>query len=425
MINLDSIEAIKHSKFSKEFVKPAYDSYCFSHLPQTIRDILLQERKSLIPEKALGILPESCDKVVLFFIDGFGWNFFNKYVEKYPFLKYIVKNGTVSQLTTQYPSTTAVALTTMHTGLPVSEHGVYEWFYYEPKLDAIIAPLLFSFAGKKERGNLQSTGIDSTNLLPNKTIYAELRSKGIDSYIFQDSEYTTSPYGKIMSQGANVISRATFPEMITSLVDLLLDNQKKSYYFVYFDGIDKMAHQYGPDSTQCAAEVDAFFRVMENMFLDKLKGKLKNTLCMMTADHGHASINPQTTVYLNKHFPQVTQWLKTNKEGKLLVPAGSCKNMMLHIREEHISQAHAFLQDALAGKAEVYRVDDLIKQKFFGLGEPSETLLERLGNLAILPYNNESVWWYEKDQFEVKYYGHHGGMTPEEMHIMLLCLPFY
>lgn len=145
---------------------------------------------------------------------------------------------------------------------------------------------------------------------------------------------------------------------------------------------------------------------------------------MITADHGHASINPKTTIYLNQRFPQVAEWLKTNKKGELLVPAGSCRNMILHVREEYLSRAHTFLRNSLACKAEVYYVDDLIKQKFFGLGEPSKVFLDRIGNLAILPYNNESVWWYEKDKFEIKYYGHHGGMTPEEMKTILLCLSF-
>jgi hypothetical protein len=32
----------------------------------------------------------------------------------------------------------------------------------------------------------------------------------------------------------------------------------------------------------------------------------------------------------------------------------------------------------------------------------------------------EAVWWYEKDKFEQRFYGHHGGLTPQEMEIPLL-----
>ena len=43
----------------------------------------------------------------------------------------------------------------------------------------------------------------------------------------------------------------------------------------------------------------------------------------------------------------------------------------------------------------------------------------RAGNLVILPYRYESVWWYEKNKFEMRFYGHHGGLTPQEMETVL------
>jgi hypothetical protein len=44
----------------------------------------------------------------------------------------------------------------------------------------------------------------------------------------------------------------------------------------------------------------------------------------------------------------------------------------------------------------------------------------RVGNLVILPYRGESVWWFEKDKFEQKFHGHHGGLTKQEMEIPLI-----
>jgi len=42
-----------------------------------------------------------------------------------------------------------------------------------------------------------------------------------------------------------------------------------------------------------------------------------------------------------------------------------------------------------------------------------------VGNLVILSYRYESVWWYEKGKFEQNFYGHHGGLTPQEMETIL------
>ncbi|MEP7284147.1 MAG: hypothetical protein ABI947_00100 [Chloroflexota bacterium] len=57
------------------------------------------------------------------------------------------------------------------------------------------------------------------------------------------------------------------------------------------------------------------------------------------------------------------------------------------------------------------------------MGHPSATFMGRVGNLVILPYKYESVWWYEKGRFEQDFFGHHGGLTPDEMETILLALP--
>lgn len=43
-----------------------------------------------------------------------------------------------------------------------------------------------------------------------------------------------------------------------------------------------------------------------------------------------------------------------------------------------------------------------------------------VGDLVILSYKGESVWWYERGRYEQGYYGHHGGLTREEMETVLL-----
>jgi len=38
----------------------------------------------------------------------------------------------------------------------------------------------------------------------------------------------------------------------------------------------------------------------------------------------------------------------------------------------------------------------------------------------VLSFEGEAVWWYEKDRFEQKFRGHHGGLTRGEMETPLL-----
>ena len=107
-----------------DFVKPAYNARCFADLPQTISYFLTgQGGPSLAPDLLEGF-DRQYETVILFLIDAFGWNFFEKYCGRYPFLKEINQHGAARQLTSQFPSTTTAHVTCMHTGLPVGQSGL-------------------------------------------------------------------------------------------------------------------------------------------------------------------------------------------------------------------------------------------------------------------------------------------------------------
>ena len=56
MLNTSSLHAVNFSTFSQHFLKPLYDSYCFSNLPQTISFLLTGEGQSGLPLDVFGSL---------------------------------------------------------------------------------------------------------------------------------------------------------------------------------------------------------------------------------------------------------------------------------------------------------------------------------------------------------------------------------
>lgn len=423
MLNASSLNAVNGAKFSQRFVKPLYDSYCFANLPQAIEYMLTGEGHSALPQDVFTNLPSRYNKVILFFVDAFGWRFFERYAEKYEFLKTVLKHGVVSKMTSQFPSTTAAHVTCIHTGLNVGQSGVYEWNYYEPLVDEVIAPLLFSYAGDKERDTLKHAGIAAEAYFPRQTVYQRLHTMGIASYALQSEAYTQSTFSTIVYKGAELIPYRRWSEALTNLEELVFsDRAQVAYYFLYFDKIDAAGHTYGPNSDQFERMMETFLRMMEE-FYQKLAGKLEHTLLVMTADHGQLEVDPQKTFYLNRQAAGIEQYLQTNRHGRPIVPAGSARDMFLHIKEEQVDEAIAFLQKHLENKAEVYRTQHLVGQHFFGSAQPSNEFMSRVGNDVILPYQDETVWWYEAGRFEMHFRGHHGGLMPQEMEIPLLLLP--
>jgi predicted AlkP superfamily pyrophosphatase or phosphodiesterase len=398
------------------FVKPRYDAHGFANLPAFITS-LLGGPKARSPFEGL---TETYDNVLLFFIDGFGWRFYERFADA-PVLQRFSQDGKVAKLTSLFPSTTSAHVPFIHSGQPMGESGLHEWNYYEPLLDAMIVPLLFSFTGTAERDQLRATGIDPKTLYPPRSIYRRLKGLGVKSQVFQHREYTPSTYSNIAFDGANTRGFKTLPESMVNIRQALSEAKGKNYTFFYYDKIDSINHEYGPDSPQADAEIDAFLTIVErNLFGKKLPGAGK-TLLLLTADHGQSEVNPKTTVYLNRAFPGFEKFIKTTDSGQLLVPGGSCRDMFLYIKDELLDEAQSLLSEGLVGKADVVRTSDLIEAGYFG-PQVTPRLRERMGNLVILSYQYESVWWYEKGKFEQKYYGHHGGLTPQEMEIPLLAL---
>jgi len=424
MINTDSEAAVAAAQLDERFIRPLYADYGFAQIPQTVLRCLGASERAGVPFGARDDLYQQYDTVILLFADAFGWRFFERYAERAPFLRRIVDQGMVVKLTSQFPSATAAHVTTIHTGLPVGRSGVLEWFYYEPQLDAMIAPLLFSFAGDERRNTLKRVDADPARLYPTQTLYQQLEQYEIDAYCFQHSAYAYSPYSQQIMRGAQIQPYRTLPEALVNLAQRIERQQRRSYYFLYYEHIDTTCHTYGPESPQLAAEIETFLFTIEHLLHQGLARQRGRILFLMTADHGQTAIDPATTIFVNRQFPQIEGWLKTNRAGQLLAPAGSSRDLFLYVKEAHVEEAQAFLTSELAGRADVRRVHDLIEQGFFGTNPPSETFLGRVGNLVILPYHGESVWWYEPGRYERNFYGNHGGLTRDEMETMLLALPY-
>jgi hypothetical protein len=425
MLNTESLAAVQASRFGERFMRPLYESYCFARVPGTVRALLTGETAGALPEAALGQLAQQpADAVILLFVDAFGWRFFRERAERYPFLKRFLDDGVVSQLSTQFPSTTAAHVTTIHTGLEVAASGVFEWNYYEPELDAMISPLLFSFCGDKVRDTLRPTGVDPARIYPASPFYRGLRDAGVQPFVFQHHTYAASPFTQVVAGDAQVVSYRTLPEALTLLADLRAAQRGRAYYCLYFDGVDSVCHLHGPASRHVNAEIDALLTMLERTLHPALGAAPGRTLLLVTADHGHAAIDPATTLYLNRALPDVARLFRTNAAGAPLVGGGSCRDMFLYIKPELLDEAEAELAALLAGRAEVHRVEPLLADGFFGSAPPSPELLGRIGNLVILPYEGESVWWYERGRFEQRFRGAHGGLTRDEAETILLAYAY-
>ncbi|HEX3290707.1 MAG TPA: alkaline phosphatase family protein [Gaiella sp.] len=386
--------------------RPETGRRCFDQLPATIERLLTGVADGPALEERL--LAERFERIVFVYLDAFGWTFLDRHAE-HPLCGRARSEGLLTQLTAQFPSTTTAQVTTIHSGLPVAEHGLYEWHVYEPSLDRLVTPLLFSFAGDGSRGTLLGE-IDPDELFPTDSIYAHLAESGIRSTVVLPASIAGSAPNVALLRGTDVLSSATAKDGLAAAGAALAAGA--AYAHVYLDELDSLMHAVGTD--------DPAVDVVTRTLLDDVHGARfpAGTLVLLTADHGMSPVDPDRTVYVNELWPELATHLETGADGKPLAPAGSCRDLFLHARDEEVETVCTALAERLDGVADVVSVAELIAEGIFA--DPSPRLAARLANVAVLPRYGEAVYWHEPDRFVQRLHGQHGGLTPEEMEIPLL-----
>ena len=389
---------------------------CFDALPGTVETLLTGSSPlPALPQAEHG-LPARADRVVLVYFDAFGWKFLERHAD-HPVFR---RARSSERLTSQFPSTTAAHVTTVHTGLPVGEHGVYEWFVLEPTLDRLIAPLLFAFAGEKERGTLGQVGLPLSAVFPDGSpLYRRLAAAGVVPLVVQPTVFL--PVGReAVAPSSLLASDAVIAgwESIDEAFELLVAGttaEERSFAHVYLPHVDELMHRHGPDHEFVNEAIEWTLDL-----LDEALGRLPpGTVTLLTADHGMAPVSPATTVYADELWPGLARLLRHGADGLPLAPAGSSRDLFLHTLPGSAGEVRDGLAGRLEGVAEAWLTADLVAEGLFGAA-PSQLLLARLGEVAVLPYLGEAVYWRGGGRFEQTFLGQHGGLTPDEMEIPLV-----
>ena len=380
---------------------------CFDQLPATIERVLTGATTGSPLDEPL--LRERFERVAFVYLDAFGWKFLERQ-QGHSLLGRVGSDGFAAQLTSQFPSTTTAHVTTIHSGLPVAEHGLYEWYVLEPTLNRIITPLLFSFAGDGERETLAGV-LDPADVFPGESLYARLAASGVQSSVAQPAAFAHGSPNRVLLRGADVLPFAA-PEEGLELAAAALAATERAYALVYLDGVDSLMHHIGPDG----AAVDlAFAKALTAIGRAPFPA---GTLVLVTADHGMSSVDPARTVYVNRVWPELASYLELGADGKPLAPAGSCRDLFLHVRDGQVDEVRDQLSDRLDGIADVVTAEALIAAGTFD--DPSPRLEARLGDVVVLPRYGEAVFWHEPGRFVQGLHGQHGGLSPQEMEIPLL-----
>jgi hypothetical protein len=306
------------------------------------------------------------EQLAVVLLDAFGWAFVQRHAD-HPLLKRLQ----IEPIASQFPSTTTAHLTTLYSGLPVEQHGLYEWRCYEPAVGDVIRPLLFAAAGD----GMPPLRISPRTLFPFETIFERVPATAL-----QPEEIADTKYGSAAFAGARVVGFRGIERAVAQLADT------PGVTFLYWDRIDAAGHKHGPSSEEF---VTASLRALDAL-------ATIHTPMLVTADHGQIDVT--VTDDLEQVWPELRRHLK-------LHPAGSARDLFLHVDDPELVVEE--LAQRLGERAEVRLAPELFPHA-------GPRLKERLADVCVLPAPGRMVGLGTFSSAERAFRGHHGGRTPEE-----------
>lgn len=397
------------------YVFPEYEGRCIARVPGTAAASVGADVAPQLPAETV---PDgSFEHVVICLLDGLGLERYRESCDRYSFFDALSTVGRETPLTSVYPSETAAAVTTLHTGRTPAEHGLLGWNLRLPEADLTCQSLPFltreaDYGETIDLGEATDGAVTGRDLFDGEAIYERLAAAGVESEVIIPGRIT-GPHGDVATAGAGVETVNTVGEFGLRVRRRLAASDGPSYHYAYWPEIDGASHDEGTRSDAYEAELAAVAGALEREFARLDPATARETLVLVTADHGHHDADPGAAVDLTA-YPEIWSNLATHADGRPVLPTGGPRNLQLHLADGTRETVRAAIRDA-PFEARVLSGERAIESGLFGPGEVSPKLRARVGDLVVVP-DRVNVW-FDMEARKTEFVGTHGGQHPREMYV--------
>ena len=412
-------DALRERLRAHGYVLPEYDGGGLLNVAGTILD-LCGARRPADPPPLRGIDPallRGVRTVLLVLCDGLGSDQLTRLARAgdVPFLARILERaarGDAAQLidaTTIFPSTTAAAITTLQTATSPQEHGNIAYFLWLEEFAMVAQMLRWGPAAQRRGSFFDDRAIDPRTYAKVPSIHKAIRDHGGRSYIVEPEIFRNEAMTRMHGAEATYVGyllASTMGVRVRQLLDGRAEDDSPLYIYAYWSGVDTVAHWYGPRSPEHAAEAALLDRDLERALGDRGAG---DTLVILTADHGHASVDPSRLVDL-----EADAELRAMLRNPI---AGEPRVVFLHT--DRAAEVKAYLEHAYPGTFLLMDREEAIGADLFGRGDPS-LVRTRVGEVLAMIGDDRGASVVRVDGQVVMHRGSHGGMTADEMRIPVL-----
>jgi hypothetical protein len=398
---------------------PDYTGRGLVNLPATVLDTFGARTEDDPPPLADldPALLHGARQIVVVLADGLGWWQLQRFCEigATPFLARLLERAArrdaaqLLEATTVFPSTTAAALTTVHTARTPQEHGNIAYFVWLDEFRQVTAMLRWGPAITRRGSYFDDSRNDPRKFTRVPSIHGRLRERGVHPYVIEPELFRNEAMTRMHAPEATYVGYVLPTTMGVRLRDLIERRPHggaPAYVYAYWAGIDTTSHLYGPMSGEATAEAASFDLNLSRAIGDRPPG---DTLVLLTADHGHAFTDPEKQLDL-----------LGDEELRALLRnpiAGEPRLAFLHT--DHPALVRQHLEERWPAAFDPLDRDELIAAGMFGRGDPAMAR-RRIGEVCAMVGGDRAARIMRVDGQDFRHRGSHGGMSPDEMRIPIL-----
>jgi predicted AlkP superfamily pyrophosphatase or phosphodiesterase len=351
-----------------------------------------------------GLLPAGTRGVCLLLVDGLGWRLLREHAGDAPFLASLAQDA--EPVAAGFPTTTAVSIAALGTGLPAGVHGIVGYSF------VIGDGLVLEALGWSTREDGKSVDARS-RFLPEevqpvptaleRAAAAGVRVRRAVPHHFRDSGLTRA----VMRGGDFHGVHALGDLAATALAGLAGDTPTLSY--AYHGDLDLLGHVYGPGSLPWRLQLSHVDRLAAAV----AGGLPERTALVVTADHGMVGIPEEHRLDID-----TTPALQA---GVRLV-AGEPRARYLYTEAGAADDVFAAWADLLGDRAWIATRAEAVEAGWFG-GPVADRFRDRIGDLVVAARTDIAMVRSAAEPRLAGLLGHHGSLTPDEQLVPVLVAP--
>ncbi len=331
---------------------------------------------------------ENFKNIVLLILDGLGLSLLKKNLSPDSFLRM----NLVDTIFSVFPSTTAAATISYHSGLTPLESGWIGWACYYPGVGKIVENFTNTSYETGEKLNVPANEQIAYQTIYEKIVKCNPQVEYIK--IFPAFE----PNGCV-----------DFDQMCSRIECAVSKNSNPKLISAYWTEPDHTAHLNGTSSVAVSKTLQEI-----DLRLQKMAENLKDTLVIISADHGLIDVQE---VYIDD-YPKLYNMLK-------IPPCLESRFVTFYVKENFRTEFPILFNEIFGRDFKLYTTQEFLNTGLLGYGKKHCCIDDFLGDFVAIASSDKAICYHLKNRVSHPHKADHAGLSKEEMEIPLIIKKCY